>query len=124
MTFEREALSIDRWPAIHVLLEPALEFAATSAEEVIDGLLDGRFDLWVKRNHGLPSAVCLTETFPEHIDGFLVAGEDVENWLDELIATVTAAVGITRIRINGRLGWQRVLGKRGFRARSVIMERG
>lgn len=128
MTFQREALTVDGWPALCALLKPALDESDYSTpEEVIDGLLDGRFDMWVRRLHDLPQAVAIAEPKDGYVEAFAVGGERAEDWVDELTDAVLAAgksFGITKIRIHGRTGWERVLGKRGWKRRSVIMERG
>lgn len=127
MTFAREALSVESWPAICALLKPALDESDYSTpEEVIDGLLDGRFDMWVRRLHDLPQAVAIAEPQNGYVEAFAVGGRDMEEWVDDLADAVLAAgkpLGITKIRIHGRPGWERVLGRRGWKRCSVIMER-
>lgn len=131
MTFHPEPINADSWPAIFALLKPAIEHGAdATVTELIDDLLANNAQLWVKRKGGDPIAAAVSElnrTPRGHIvHGRLLAGKGMALWVDELIdciaehARYVGAIGIT---ITGRKGWSRVLSRRGWRERAVVMER-
>lgn len=127
MTFRPEPVSIDTWPAIYALLRPAMERGGeTTAPELIDELLASRAQLWVLRTEGGdPKAVGVTERFGSILHCHLLGGEGVADWIDDLFESVAAyarPVGIERLTLEGRVGWERILSPRGWKKRSVVME--
>lgn len=116
------------WPGIYALLEPAIEQSDTTARGLIDDLLAGDAQLWTWRDPELRGA-CITEL----IDGprgrslhcSLLAGHDFEEWADQLIEGIliqARPLGVQSVTVEGRLGWERALGKRGWKRKAVIME--
>jgi hypothetical protein len=123
-----EAIDIETWPAIYAVLEPAIRRGDCTVAEIIDELIANTAQLWVLRKGGDPVAVAVSELAPSPSGRFvhvrLVAGKDMRSWLDELIECMTFhalkqnAVGIS---CEGRDGWERVLGSRGWKRRSITM---
>ena len=114
------------WPAIHRLLAPAIAHGGdTDAIELIDELLAGRAQLWVKRTASVPIAAAVTTITGNTLHCQLLGGTGMHDWLDELIATVAAKArpdGIMRFTMDGRPGWERMLTAKGWKKRRVVME--
>lgn len=132
MTFRPEEIDPATWPAIFAILRPAIERTTTTepVADLIDELLSHRAQLWVSRTEGGdPIAAAVSElirTPRGHlVNGRLLAGRGMGLWLDDLIACIAehaAYVGAIGIQITGRKGWARVLARRGFRERAIVME--
>lgn len=127
MTFRPEQISPETWPAVFALLRPAIERDGEwTAQDLIDALLDKRAQLWVLRTEGGdPKAAGVTERYGSLLHCHLLGGEGVEAWIDDLFETVAGyarPVGIEKFTLEGRLGWERVLGRRGWKKRAVVME--
>jgi|GEM_PF-3162707 len=128
MTFNPEPLDTRTWPEIHTLLAPAIERGGdTTTHELIDDLLSGRAILWVKRNGGEPIAAAVTTLHTDRtVHCQLFGGLGSLGCIDELIDVVAERarpIGVEAITIQGRVGWERVLGARGWRKKQVVMER-
>lgn len=127
MTFKPEPLSTTTWPAICALLIPAIDRGGdTSVAELIDELLSGHAQLWVKRDDDGPVAAAVTTLHTDRtVHCQLLGGKGIHRWADELIESVAAVarpVGVEAFSIHGRVGWERLLGKRGWRKKAVVME--
>lgn len=127
MMFKPEPLDPATWPQIHALLLPAIEHGGdTTTHELIDQLLSGHAQLWVKREDGDPIAVAVTTLHTDRtVHCQLLGGKGLAMWMDELIAAVAKVarpVGVVAFTINGRVGWERLLGARGWRKKAVVME--
>jgi hypothetical protein len=128
VTWAPETVHIDTWPQVYAVLEPAIRRSDSTVTELIDELLDGTAQLWVMRKGGDPVAACVSELDSAPLGPFvhvrLVAGRGMNEWLDSLIECMTfhalkrGAVGIS---CEGRSGWERVLGHRGWKRRSITM---
>lgn len=132
MTFAPEVINADTWPAIFALLKPAIELGGdATVAELIDDLIANNAQLWVKRSEGGdPIAAGVSELVKTPrgymVHGRLLAGRDMVNWLDELIACIAehaGYVGAVGISLTGRRGWVRVLRNRGFATRAIVLER-
>lgn len=130
MSFKPEPIAATTWPAIFAVLKPAIEHGndATVAS-LIDDLLAGNAQLWVKRENEGPVAVAVSELVRTPrgyvVHGRLLAGRGMARWVDELITCIAEHaryVGAVGISITGRKGWVRVLGSRGWSERAVVME--
>jgi hypothetical protein len=92
-------------------------------EDVRDMIIDGRLQIW----HG-PNGCAVTEiiTYPRKkaLHVFLAGGE-MAQILDMMDSAMVwgRGQGCDVMTISGRLGWQRVLDKHGFRPVLVTMER-
>lgn len=106
-------------------IEAALEYggATHTFDDVRDGILSGRMQIWPA-----PRGVAVTEIvlYPQKkvLHVFLYGGE-----LDQALEMIDSAAawaktqGCDNMTLSGRLGWQRVLGKHGFKPLLVTMER-
>jgi len=127
MTFCPEPLDPATWPAICALLRPAIERGGdTTIPELIDELLSGHAQLWVKRDDAGPVAAAVTTLHTDRtVHCQLLGGHGIHDWVDDLIASVEAVarpVGVEAFTIEGRVGWERFLGRRGWRKKKVVME--
>jgi hypothetical protein len=127
MSFVPEPIDVATWPAIFRLLQPALERGGDcSAQELIDDLIESRAQLWVLRTKGGdPKAAAVTQRYGSLLHCQLLGGENMAEWVDDLIATTAhyaKPVGVERFTIEGRPGWERILTPRGWRKRAVVME--
>lgn len=128
--FRPETIHIDTWPAIHALLAPAIAFSGDTVASVIDDLISGEAILWVLRTKGgdpIAAAVSELEDTPrgQFVHGRLLGGHGMAEWIDRLITDITAHgkdAHAKGIRIEGRIGWQRVLESKGWKRRAVVME--
>lgn len=128
MSWAPETIHIDTWPLIYAVLEPAIRRSDSSVTELIDELIGQTAQLWVLRKGGDPQAAAVSELDSTPSGPFvhvrLVSGKDMDSWLDSLIECMTfhalnrGAIGIS---CEGRSGWERVLGKRGWKRRSITM---
>jgi len=128
MTFQPEPVDPHTWPAVHALLAPAIDRGGdTTTHELIDDLLAGKAILWVKRHDGNPIAAAVTTLHTDRtVHCQLFGGLGSLGCIDELIDIVAERarpIGVEAITIQGRVGWERVLGARGWRKKQVVMER-
>lgn len=105
-------------------IEAALRYAhgTHEFEDVVQMLLDGRAQAWANGD-----SIAITEiiAYPRKkvLHCFLAGGKSAE-----IIAMMEAAAawgksyGCTAFTIAGRKGWQRVLGKHGWRPTMTVME--
>lgn len=128
MTFAPERIHPSTWPAIFAVLEPGMRHADYTASDLVNDLVDNLAQLWVLRKGGDPIAAAVSELVPTPtglvVHGRLCAGERMGEWVDDLIACIRAhaeRVGATRIEIDGRSGWKRVLGRRGWGVARITM---
>lgn len=130
MTFAPEPISPDTWPWIFAILKPAIDHGAdATVASLIDDLLGNNAQLWVKREGGDPVAAAVSELVRTPrgylVHGRLLAGKGMALWIDELIACISGharEIGAAGISITGRKGWTRVLGRRGWKERAIVME--
>lgn len=128
MSWAPETIHIDTWPQIYGLIEPALRRSDCSVTELIDEMLGQTAQLWVLRKGGDPVAAAVSELDATPSGPFvhvrLLSGKGMSSWLDSFIECLTfhalnrGAVGIS---CEGRSGWERILGKRGWKRRSITM---
>lgn len=106
-------------------IEAALEYSGGTHEfdDVRRGILDGRMQLWPgKRSAAVTEIIQYDRKKVLHV--FLAGGD-----MDELIDMIDSAErwgaeqGCTSMTMSGRKGWERVLGKHGFRPVMIVMER-
>lgn len=118
MTLAQELIRCRPW------IEAALAYSRThDFGDVVKGCFAGEFQLWPA-----PAACLVTQisVFPQRkLMHLFLAGGD----MDEVLKLVDAATemgreeGCDAVTMTGRMGWQRVLNKRGFTASFVTMER-
>ena len=127
--FQPEPIDQATWPKVYEVIAPAIARADFTVPELIDELLAQTAQLWVLRKGGDPIAVAVTELVQSpkgrFVHGRLLAGHGMDEWVDDLIACMRRyanASNATRILIEGRDGWERVLGNRGWRRSAVVME--
>lgn len=92
-------------------------------EDVVDLVASGRAQLWpAERGVAVTEIIVYPRKRVLHI--FLAAGE-----MDQLLDMIESAEqwgrtqGCTSLTMSGRMGWQRVLNKQGFKPVLVTMER-
>jgi hypothetical protein len=106
-------------------IEAALEYSGGTHifEDVKQGILDGRMQLWPTQNS------CAVTEIAEYarkkvIHVFLAGGQ-----MDEVVGGIESVAewgrqqGCQSMTISGRRGWERILDKSGFRPVMVVMER-
>ena len=110
------------WERVAPWIEAALKHAGThDLEDIKEGILDGRFQLWPA-----PKAVLVTEIilYPKcrDLNLFLIGG-DLEQVLDmeEAVEAYAKALGCRQLIGSGRPGWVRVLKKRGWKEPIRVM---
>lgn len=128
MTWAPETIHIDTWPQIYAVIEPAIRRGDFTVAELIDELISCSAQLWVLRKGGDPVAAAVSELDSTPSGPFvhvrLLSGKGMASWLDGLIECLTfhalnrGAVGIS---CEGRSGWERILGRRGWKRRSITM---
>lgn len=106
-------------------IEAALEYGGGTHtfDDVAAMILDGRLQLWPG-----PRGCAVTEiiSYPRKkvLHCFLAGGE-----MDQILDMIESAIawgktqGCTSLTLSGRMGWQRVLDKHGFKPVMVTMER-
>lgn len=128
MSWAPETIDIETWPSIYTVIEPAIRRSDSTVSELIDELIANTAQLWVLRKGGDPLAAAVSEldSTPEgpFVHVRLLSGKDMASWLDSLIECMTFHAlkrGCVGISCEGRSGWERVLGKRGWKRRSITM---
>lgn len=120
------------WEEIWPLLRPAVEREGQLGEpDLRRNLAAGDMVLWVvvKKDEGINAA--LVTTFINYPLKTLCViaycgGKDVEAWVDEYLAIMEPWAimnGAQEIRLAGRLGWERVLSKRGYCKNNVVLSK-
>lgn len=126
MTFAPEIPTIGEWGAVHRILAPAIEREGNvDLESLIDCLLDGSKQLWIKREAGRPVAAAVTERFGDTLHCHFAGGLGAKEWAPDLYAScrsVAELVGINRLSVEARPGWERLLSREGWKRKAVIME--
>lgn len=106
-------------------IEAALEYSGGTHtfQDVIDGVQSGRMQLWpADRGVAITEIIVYPRKRVLHV--FLAGGE-----MDQLTDMIDAAAdwgrsqGCTSLTMSGRLGWQRVLSKFGWKPVMMVMER-
>ncbi len=128
MSFRPERIDPATWPAIHALLEPGIARGDYTVVELVDELVDNTAQLWVHRKGGDPVAAAVSEVVSTPlglvVHGRLCAGKGMAEWVDDLIACIRGhaeMMGAVEITVDGRAGWERVLGARGWKRKAVTM---
>lgn len=128
MTFAPERIDPATWPAIHAVLAPGIARGDYTVTELVDELVDNTAQLWVMRKGGDPIAAAVSELVQTPagliVHGRLCAGRGMAGWVDDLIACIRAhadQVGAFKITVDGRAGWERVLGARGWKREAITM---
>ena len=106
-------------------IEAALEYSGGTHDfdDVRDGILSGKMQLWPgERSAVVTEIVEYAKKRTLHV--FLAGGD-----LDELLGGMGDAIawgraqGCNAMTLSGRRGWEKVLGKHGFHATRIVMER-
>ena len=121
------------WPDV----EPFVAMACAKVETdltpafILDGALDGRFRLWlILDGEKLVAAFPMAELPDGTAQFFTFGGSRMNEWMPVLFPELEAmarASGVKALRLDGRKGWERAMGRYGFRtmkrdARTVMME--
>ena len=107
-------------------LEAALEYSGGThlLEDVVDMLVSGRGQLWPGKNC---AAVTEIIAYPrKKVLHVFLAGGKMDQLMDmiEGVAAWGRGQGCSSMTMAGRLGWERVFGKMGWKRSMVVMERG
>lgn len=126
MTFIPEYPRLEDWRAIYAILQPAIDReGGVDLEDMVDCLLDGRKQLWVKRENSLPVAAAVTERFGDTLHCHFAGGLGAKEWAPDLhasCASVAQGAGIHKLTIEARPGWEKLLSREGWKRKSIIME--
>lgn len=116
------------WPDAKPFIERGLEHGSGeyTVRDVFDGLVEGRFQLWLGYIEGKLDAVLVTEIveYPQYRSCILrlVAGNIMDHWLPHLGRSIkdwARAHGCRDMKIEGRPGWKRVL--KGWRETHTVL---
>ena len=103
-------------------LQPALDiFGTHDIEDIEAEVFAGRMQLWVGERGALVSEI---HTYPKKKALHLaLAGGDLDQVLDFLpsLEAWSEHNGCTEMTLTGRLGWQRVLAKKGWTQTAIMM---
>lgn len=126
--FAPERIDTATWPAIFAVLQPGIARGDYTVAELVDELVDNTAQLWVLRKGGDPVAAAVSELVQTPlgltVHGRLCAGRGMASWVDDLIGCIRAhaeQVGAHEITVDGRFGWARVLGARGWKRKAITM---
>ena len=120
------------WPKIKPMVERGLAHGqgdTTTADELLKNIADGKFYLWVAHKGddvlvGMIVSVRINPTGRKiHIE--MLAGRDAFRWddhLEQLLKDFKELTGAYCIEASCRLGVARILERRGWKKKSVIME--
>ena len=129
MTWAPEHIHIDSWPDFHALLAPALELAGEDVSELIDLLISHRNQLWACREGGdlVAAAVSELETIGRDkvICLRLIGGRNMGAWITNAVDTIARharSAGATKVRVEVRPGFERVLSRHGFKRSKIAMD--
>lgn len=123
------------WRLAAPMLIPALARAGGrwTLWAVHDELTVGRADLWLAypepdRPENCGAAVCRIAQYPARrfYSVLAVGGSNMAAWGEDLLAAIedrANALGLDGIEGSGRMGWERMGQRHGFRCASVIMEK-
>jgi hypothetical protein len=120
MTFEGELERCRPW------IEAAMEYSGGTHEfeDIVHALIEGRMQFWpAPEGCAITEILCYPRKKVLHV--FLAGGE-----MDQLIDMIEGAAawgrgqGCSGMTMAGRLGWERVLNKSGWKRSMVVMERG
>lgn len=108
------------------LLAKALAYCrGWTLADVREGVEDGRYLLWVVTDPAVRAAVVLhPDERAEAVTVWLMAGDGMDEWLDDLIAALTryaADIGYSALQAVVRPGLSKVLNARGWKTSHVIM---
>lgn len=111
VTYQPERID-DDWEQIAPLIQRALDrYPGFDIDQIYDGLCEARFQLWTCQSDRV-DAVVVTSICGPALKLVAAGGTDVhvwKHWLSE-IAKFGKDNGCTRLEIDGRRGWLRVLG--------------
>ena len=109
------------WPLVDHWILPLIEKDIRETEEsVLSQLRESKMQLWVVHDDVIPMAAVVTQidqvACGKICTILYTGGKGMEHWLDLLdwIEDWAWQNGCTHIEGNGRLGWMKVLGKRGY----------
>lgn len=119
------------WPLVEPLLQRGIDRVATArtTAQIREGADAGRYRLWAiyRRDNPLP-LLAAAATYTHKTNKGLVAvidtigGHDMGEWMGPMLAEferLAKANGVSRIEVEGRMGWARVLP--GYEQMRVIM---
>lgn len=98
-------------------------------EDIHDGLVDGKFQLWMASVDGNLVAACISGLVPypqrPMLNVLFVGGTQMDKWLADLIDKLKRFAvhnNLNGIEMVGRNGWLRTLDKFGFEDKAIMME--
>lgn len=118
-------------PMIAPLVERGLEYehGEHSVHDVLTGIFDGSFQLWVvtapATDEVLSIGVTALADFPQKriLELFLVAGKRLDMWLDHIriLEEFALSQGALALEWRGRRGWEKVMKNFGYSPKCVVM---
>ena len=117
---------MEYWPLVKDDVNKALDGTLT-VDDIYQKLLKHEAQLWVVHD-GEIKAIIVSEIvdYPQirTIRALAMTGKDLEQWLDMMIETISKwgiENGAHIIEAGGRMGWKKVLEKRGFKNPKIYM---
>jgi hypothetical protein len=121
------------WPVIYPGLKTVVERASgkVSLEELANDIIAGRWQLWLYLNGGEYRALAITElatckTGKKILRLIVCTGEDRELWevlIPSTLEQFARIEGCTLFETWARPGWERILGRQGFKKTHVLLEK-
>lgn len=120
------------WVLAREFIESALgqAYGEYSPQDIYEGLLEGRFQLWVLWKdspigpEALAAAVTQLIDFPNRrvLELLLMAGHDFDTWREqiEVLEAWGVAKGASELRFYGRRGFERAMAPLGYEARYTV----
>jgi hypothetical protein len=113
------------WAVVGPLLAPSLARGGDTIGDVIDAVESGTAQLWIAHEGDSVRMAGVTTRSGAVCHVWQLAGRDWRGWLKLATETLKDAAregGCTRITIDGRKGWQRLLAPYGFTAAGELLE--
>lgn len=120
------------WGALRPMLERGFDAGASlMPDDFLDEVKAGKVLVWCAAEQETANIVSVATTRLVPMRGGLVcwicqcSGEHMANWLHFIgrLEAYAKAEGCVRTIIQGRRGWERVLGDEGYRVRTVQLEK-
>lgn len=118
------------WDKASGLIEKSLQLSGRhDKEDIHEGLVAGRFQLWIAAVDGKIVAACISGLVPypkrPMLNVLFLGGTQMDKWLADLIDKLKRFAvhnELNGIEFAGRKGWLRALDKFGFQDKAVLME--
>jgi len=122
------------WSHVLPMLSKAFDYASMKVDEqdVYTDIMSGDQTLWVAFE-GTPlnlvgAFTVRVKSFPagKALCGEHLGGDRLNEWVDELFNTMEGYaihLGITRLELIGRRGWEKLLKSKGWKANTIVYEK-